>query len=72
MGTHLVFEGQLMMRAWVWLLPGLVWKYFFAHFPRQQVRLEGNTRFLLRLDDEFVLVYDPQVARPAECTGQRP
>jgi hypothetical protein len=40
--------------------------YFFAHFPRQQVRLDGHTRFLLRLDDEFVLIYDPQADRPVE------
>ena len=60
------------MRAWVWVLPALVWKYFFAHFPREQIRLDGRTRFLVRLDDEFVLIYDPQGARPDEPAGVPP
>ena len=42
------------------LLPCWVWKYFFAQFPRERVLLDGRTRFLIRLDEEFALVYDPQ------------
>ncbi len=48
------------MRIWAWLLPCWVWKCFFAQFPRQTVQLDGRTRFLVRLDEEFALVYDPQ------------
>ncbi len=48
------------MRRWAWLLPCWIWKYFFAQFPRERVRLDGKTRFLIRLDKEFALVYDPQ------------
>jgi hypothetical protein len=47
------------MKNWAWLLPCWVWKYFFAQFPRERVRLDGRTRFLVRLDEEFALVYDP-------------
>jgi len=47
------------MKSWTWLLPCWVWKYFFAQLPREQVRLDGRTRFLIRLDEEFALVYDP-------------
>jgi hypothetical protein len=47
------------MRNWAWILPCWVWKYFFSHFPRQRVLLDGRTRFLVRLDEEFALVYDP-------------
>ena len=48
------------MRNWAWLLPCWVWKYFFAQLPRERVLLDGRTRFLIRLDEEFALVYDPQ------------
>jgi len=48
------------MKNWTWLLPCWVWKYFFAQFPRERVLLDGRTRFLIRLDEEFALVYDPQ------------
>src|SRR6185369_9336245 len=48
------------MKNWAWLLPCWVWKYFFAQFPRESVLLDGRTRFLIRWDEEFVLVYDPQ------------
>ena len=48
------------MRNWAWLLPCWVWKYFFAEFPRERVLLDGRPRFLVRLDEEFALVYDPQ------------
>ena len=47
------------MKKWVWILPCWVWKYFFSDFPRQRVLLDGRTRFLVRLDEEFALVYDP-------------
>ena len=47
------------MRNWAWLLPCWVWKYFFAQLPRERVLLDGRTRFLIRLDEEFALVYDP-------------
>ncbi len=46
------------MKNWAWILPCWVWKYFFSHFPRQRVLLDGRTRFLVRLDEEFALVYD--------------
>ena len=48
------------MRNWAWLLPCWVWKYFFAQFPRERVLVDGRPRFLIRLDEEFALVYDPQ------------
>ena len=48
------------MKHWAWLLPCWVWKYFFAQFPRERVIVDGRTRFLVRLDEEFALVYDPQ------------
>ena len=48
------------MKDWAWLLPCWVWKYFFAQLPRERVLLDGRTRFLIRLDEDFVLVYDPQ------------
>ena len=48
------------MNNWAWLLPCWVWKYFFAQFPKQRVLVAGRTRFLIRLDEEFALVYDPQ------------
>jgi hypothetical protein len=48
------------MKHWAWLLPCWVWKYFFAQFPSERVLLDGRTRFLIRLDEEFALVYDPQ------------
>ena len=48
------------MKNWVWLLPCWVWKYFFAQFAKQRVLVDGRTRFLIRLDEEFALVYDPQ------------
>ena len=48
------------MKNWAWLLPCWVWKYFFAQLPRERVRLDGRPRFLIRLDEEFALVYDPQ------------
>jgi len=48
------------MKNWAWLLPCWVWKYFFAQLPRERVLLDGRTRFLIRLDEEFALVYDPQ------------
>ena len=47
------------MKRWTWLLPCWVWKYAFAQLPREKVRLDGRTRFLIRLDQEFALVYDP-------------
>lgn len=46
-------------RAWVWLVPCWVWKYFFLQCSREAVRLNGQPRFLVRLDGEFALVYDP-------------
>ena len=48
------------MKNWAWLLPCWVLKYCFAQFPRRRVVLDGQIRFLIRLDEEFVLVYDPQ------------
>ena len=48
------------MKNWAWLVPCWVWKYFFAQLPRERVLLDGRSRFLLRLDGEFALVYDPQ------------
>jgi len=48
------------MKNWAWLLPCWVWKYFFAQLPRERVLLDGRTRFLIRVDEEFALVYDPQ------------
>jgi len=48
------------MKNLAWLLPCWVWKYFFAQLPRERVLLDGRTRFLIRLDEEFALVYDPQ------------
>jgi hypothetical protein len=48
------------MRNWAWLLPCWVWKYFFAQLPKQRVLLDGRTRFVIRLDEEFALVYDPE------------
>ena len=48
------------MKNLAWLLPCWVWKYFFAQLPRERVLLGGQTRFLIRLDEEFALVYDPQ------------
>ena len=48
------------MKNWAWLLPCWIWKYFFAQLPRERVLLDGQTRFLIRLDEEFALVYDPQ------------
>ena len=48
------------MRHWTWVLPCWVWKYFFAQLPRERVLLDGRPRFLIRLDEEFALVYDPQ------------
>ena len=48
------------MKNWAWLLPCWVWKYFFAQFPRERVLVDGRTRFLIRLDEEFAVVYDPQ------------
>ena len=48
------------MRNWAWVLPCWVWKYFFAQFPREKVLLDGRPRLLIRLDEEFALVYDPQ------------
>jgi hypothetical protein len=48
------------MKNWAWLLPCWVWKYFFAQLHRERVLLDGRTRFLIRLDEEFALVYDPQ------------
>ena len=47
------------MKNWAWLLPCWVWKYFFAQLRRERVLLDGRTRFLVRLDEEFALVYDP-------------
>ena len=49
------------MRDWAWLLPCWVWKYFFEQFPRERVLVDGQTRFLIRLDEEFALVYHPQL-----------
>lgn len=48
------------MKNLAWLLPCWVWKYFFVQCPRERVLLDGRTRFLIRLDEEFALVYDPQ------------
>lgn len=48
------------MRNWTWLVPCWVWKYFFAQLPRERALVDGRTRFLIRLDEEFALVYDPQ------------
>ena len=55
------------MKKWAWLFPCWVWKYFFAQLPRKRVLLAGRTRFLVRLDEEFALVYDPHgTAGPPE------
>jgi hypothetical protein len=65
------------MKNWTWLLPCWVWKYFFAQFPKQKVRLDGRTRFLVRLDEEFALVYDPPskadepAKTPSVLTGRK-
>lgn len=65
------------MNNWAWLFPCWVWKYFYAHFPRERVLLDGRTRFLIRLDEEFALVYDPQgkamvpQSYPSESTHSR-
>ncbi len=48
------------MKKWAWLLPCWVWKYCFAQLPQETVVLDGHTRFLVRLDAEFALIYDPQ------------
>jgi hypothetical protein len=48
------------MKQWAWLLSCWVWKYFFAQFPRERVLLDGRTRFLIRVDEEFAVIYDPQ------------
>ena len=48
------------MRAWVWLLPCWVWKFFFADLPKTPLRLEGHPRQGVRLDREFILVYHPE------------
>ena len=56
------------MKSWAWILPCWVWKYFFAQFLRQKVRLDGRTRFLVRLDEEFALVYDPQAEQTSSET----
>jgi hypothetical protein len=37
-----------------------VWKDFFAQLPKEKALLDGRTRFLIRLDEEFALVYAPQ------------
>jgi len=65
------------MKNWAWILPCWVWKYFFSHFPRQRVLLDGRTRFLVRLDEEFALVYDPPskadepAKTPSVLTGRK-
>lgn len=51
------------MKSWAWLLPCWVLKCFFSQFPKERVCLDGRTRFLVRLDEEFALVYDPQSKR---------
>ena len=48
------------MRAWVWLLPCWVWKFFFADLPKTSLRLEGCPRQGVRLDREVILVYHPE------------
>ncbi len=50
------------MKGWAWLLPCWVWKYFFAQFHRERVLVDGHRRFLIRLDEEFALLYHPQGA----------
>ena len=50
------------MKKWAWLLPCWVWKYFFRQFRSERVLLDGRIRFLVRLDEDFALVYDPQRA----------
>jgi hypothetical protein len=58
------------MRKWVWLLPCLIWKYFFFHqLHRELVRLEDQPRYAVRLDPEFVLIYHPQPGC-SFCAGQ--
>ena len=64
-GQMVYFENQRQpcgggMKDWAWLLPCWVWKYFFAQFPRERVLVDGQTRFLIRLDEEFALVYHAQ------------
>ncbi len=51
------------MKQWTWLLPCWVWKYCFAQLSKERVLVDGRTRFLVRLDEEFALVYDPQPRR---------
>lgn len=60
------------MKNWAWLLPCWVWKYFFAQFPKERVLVDGRIRFLIRLDEEFALVYDPQgkATLPKTCPGE--
>jgi hypothetical protein len=40
-----------------------VWKCFFAQLSKEEVRLNNRPRFLIRLDEEFAVVYDPQPKR---------
>ncbi len=47
------------MKHWAWLVPCWVWKYFFTQLPRERVLVDGQSRFLIRLDEEFALVYHP-------------
>ena len=58
------------MRSWVWLLPCWVWRMLFLRAAKQWVRLDGYPRRALRLDSEFMLIYDPeQAAGAAACAG---
>jgi len=52
------------MKNWSWLLPCWVWKYFFEQLPRESVLLDGRMRFLIRLDEDFALIYDPHKQEP--------
>lgn len=59
------------MRSWTWLLPCWIWKYFFAQFPREEIQLNGHTRYLVRVDEEYAFVYDPQATvRTGETKGR--
>ena len=67
------------MKDWAWLLPCWVWKYFFAQFPKERVLVDGQTRSLVRLDEDFALVYHPQGKgvlpnniQVNECTRRKP
>lgn len=47
------------MRAWVWLLPCWIWRWYFHYMGKMLIDIGGKKRAAVRLDNEYILVRSP-------------